>query len=129
MPWFNTLKMFNVGFSFDVVIRLFLHFLEFDSFPFITYSVLMECFLEHLDGVHFVLGVFGILVACTDAMGISQHGASVHTLPLNLNVLNRSGKSLKKQPMITSLRYLSFSSLLCYSHAKILFANCNYSLN
>ncbi|CAL5353653.1 unnamed protein product [Camellia sinensis] len=66
--------------------------------------MLMECDLEHLDAAHFVLGAFAILEACTDVVVIHQHGASVHTLPLNLNVLNGSGKSQKSQAMITFVR-------------------------
>lgn len=74
----------------------------------------MECFLEHLDAARFVLGILVILEACTDVLGFYQHGASVHTRPLNLNVSKGSGKSLQKQVMITSARYLA--QMLGYSY-------------
>ena len=52
--------------------------------------------MEHLYFVSSFMDFFAILVACTDAMGIFKHEASVHTLPLNLNVIKESGKSPKK---------------------------------
>lgn len=87
----------------------------------------MECFLEHLDAARIVLGILVILEACTDVMGFYQNGASVHTQPLNLNVSKGSGKSLQKQVIITSARYLA--QMLGYSYVDHLSANCNCCSN
>lgn len=67
-------------------------------------SVLMECFLEHLQNALFVLDASIIPPECIDALGIYQSGASAPMLRTNLNVLRGSGRYLKKQAMIILLR-------------------------
>jgi len=64
----------------------------------------MECFLEHLNPAHCALVIYIIQEACTDVVGSYQHGASVHTLTLSLNVSNGNGKSLRELATVISAR-------------------------
>lgn len=62
--------------------------------------------MDHLLVAQYVRVLSVILEECTGAMGMFLNGANVPTLLMNPNELDRSGKFLREQTIISLNRYV-----------------------